>query len=123
MQAKTAPARGLTPHLLQAWAGTVRSFLAQGPRGVIPFGTQGSDLTPFHFISSVTWYVSLILEESEEPPSVEEEAGSSSVSKSGGEHRLGVEGVLPSPRFQVSVEQSLWVESQSTPSSGVLHRW
>ena len=69
---------------------TVRSFLAQGPKGVISFGTQGSDLTSFSFIPSpMTWHLCFILEGSEEP-SVEE-TSSSSVSEDGGEHPLGVE--------------------------------
>ena len=65
----------------------------------------------------MTWHLFLILEGSKEP-SVEEEAGSSSVSEGGGEPLLGVEGGLPPPCFQASVEQSLW--------SGVpayIHQW
>lgn len=98
---------------------TVRSFLAQGPRGVIRFGTQGSDLTSFSFIfSPMTWHLCSILEGSEEP-SVEE-TSSSSVSEDGGEHPLGVER-MPPPVFRLLLSSPSGVESLLIPISGVPH--
>lgn len=97
---------------------TVRSFLAQGPRGVISFRTQGSDLTPFSFISSpMTWHLCFILEGSEEA-SVEET--SSSVSEDGGEHPLGVER-MPPPVFRIQLSSPSRVESLLIAIRGVLH--
>lgn len=98
---------------------TVRSFLAQGPRGVISFGTQGSDLTSFSFIPSpMTWHLCFILEGSEEP-SVEE-TSSSSVSEDGGEHPLGIKR-MPPPVFRLQLSSPSGVESLLIPISGVLH--
>ena len=98
---------------------TVRSFLAQGPRGVIRFGTQRSDLTSFSFISSpMTWHLCLILEGSEKPSG--EETSSSSVSEDGGEHPLGLER-MPPPVFRLLLSSPSGEESMLIPISGVLH--
>lgn len=97
----------------------MRSLFAQGSRGVISLGTQGSDLTSLPLVSSsLTWRL-LILEGSEEEASGEKEVGSS-VSEGGGEHSLGVEGA---PLFRFLLSCAPRVESLPSSDSGVLPVW